>query len=46
MSTPLLHRAELAEVAKAGGDNTVLWLQGQDEKQILAELEEIAGAVF
>ncbi len=39
-------RAELAELARAGADNTVLWLQGQDEKEVLSELEQLAGAIF
>ena len=39
-------RAELAELAQAGADNTVLWLQGKDEKEILSELEQLAGAIF
>lgn len=37
---------EVAEVAKAGGDNVVLWLNGQSQAAILAELEELAGALF
>jgi probable F420-dependent oxidoreductase len=39
-------RADLAEVAKAGASNTILWLTGNDEKEILAELEDLAGALF
>ena len=39
-------KSELAEVAKAGADNALLWLTGNDEKEILAELEDIAGALF
>ncbi len=39
-------RAELAELAQAGADNTILWLEGKDEKEILSELEQLAGAIF
>ena len=39
-------KSELKEVAKAGGDNTILWLMGKDEKEILAEIEDIAADVF
>jgi alkanesulfonate monooxygenase SsuD/methylene tetrahydromethanopterin reductase-like flavin-dependent oxidoreductase (luciferase family) len=39
-------RAELAELAAAGANNTVLWLDGKDEKEILSELEQLAGAIF
>lgn len=34
--------AEVAELEKAGADNVVVWLDGKDEKEILAELEELA----
>ncbi|MBI4693992.1 MAG: LLM class F420-dependent oxidoreductase [Gammaproteobacteria bacterium] len=36
----------LAEIAKAGAQNAVIWLQGGDEKSVLAELEALAAAVF
>ena len=39
-------RSELAEIAKAGANNTILWLTGNDEKEILAELGDLAGAIF
>lgn len=39
-------RAELAEVAKAGAHGIVLWLNGQDERALLAELAELAAGVF
>jgi len=38
--------AELSEMARAGADTAVLWLRGQDEKELLAELDELAAAVF
>ena len=38
--------AELAEVAKAGADNAVLWLKGESEDEILNELDELAGTLF
>ena len=38
--------AELREMARAGADTAVLWLRGQDEKELLAELDELAAAVF
>ena len=38
--------AELGEMARAGADTAVLWLRGQDEKELLAELDELAAAVF
>ena len=37
---------ELAEVAKAGADNTVLWLKGKNEKELIAEMKELAAAIF
>ncbi len=37
---------EVAEVEKAGADNLVLWLQGQDEASILAELDTLAGELL
>ena len=37
---------ELAEIAKAGAKNAVIWLKGEDEKAVLAELEELAAAIF
>ena len=39
-------RPELVQAAQAGADNTILWLQGNDEKEILAELDEVAGNIF
>jgi probable F420-dependent oxidoreductase len=39
-------RKELAEVARAGADNAVLWLRGGTEQEVLADLEALAGAVF
>ena len=39
-------KSELAEVAKVGTDNALLWLTGNDEKEILVELEDLAGAIF
>ena len=38
--------AELDELGKAGADNVVLWLDGQNEQDLLAELEELAGTVL
>ena len=38
--------ADLREAAKAGATNTVIWLQGTDQKAVLAELDELAGAIF
>lgn len=37
---------ELAEVAKAGAGGAVLWIQGQNETEIVAELTELAAAIF
>jgi len=37
---------ELAEVAAAGANGVVLWLQGQSEAAIVAELQELAGRIF
>ncbi len=37
---------DLAEVAKAGADATVIWLRSTEQKTMLAELEDLAGAVF
>ena len=39
-------RAELAEVAKAGANGVVLWIQGQSEAEIVAELKALAASVF
>jgi probable F420-dependent oxidoreductase len=38
--------SELTEVARAGADNVVLWLKGNDEQALLAELDEMAAALF
>lgn len=38
-------KSDLSQLEKAGADNTVLWLQGKDEKSTLAELEDLAGAL-
>ena len=38
--------SEVAEAEKAGADNIVLWLGSEDEKSILAELEELAAEVL
>lgn len=37
---------EIADAEKAGADNVVLWLQGQDEQAIVAELEDLAGELL
>ena len=37
---------ELAEVAKAGANGAVLWIQGKNEQAIVAELKDLAGAIF
>ena len=37
---------EVAELSKSGADNIVLWLQGQSEAALMAELEELAGNLF
>ena len=39
-------RSELTEAAAAGANNTIVWLQGNDEKEILAELGELAATIF
>jgi probable F420-dependent oxidoreductase len=39
-------REELAELAEAGADAVVIWLQGMDQEAIVAELDNLAGAVF
>ncbi len=39
-------RGELAEVASAGANGAVLWLNGANEQEILEELGELARAVF
>lgn len=38
--------ADIREAAKAGADNAVIWLQGKDQKQLLAELETLAAEYF
>ncbi len=38
--------SELKDVASAGADNVVLWLRGQDEKELVQELEDMAAALF
>lgn len=39
-------RTEMAEFAKAGATGAVLWLNGTNEKEVLADLAELAAAVF
>ncbi|MGE0486438.1 MAG: LLM class F420-dependent oxidoreductase [Gammaproteobacteria bacterium] len=39
-------RAEIAEVARAGADSVVLWLDGQDNEATEAEMAELAGSLF
>ena len=39
-------RAELAEVAKAGADSVVLWLDGQDNDAVKEEMRALAGNLF
>lgn len=38
--------SELAEVAKAGANGAVLWLQGHNETELVAELKELAAEIF
>ena len=38
--------AELAHVAKSGANGVVLWIQGHNEADILAELKELAAQIF
>lgn len=38
--------SEVSQVAKAGANNLVIWLQGQNEAEILAELEDLAGELL
>jgi probable F420-dependent oxidoreductase len=38
--------AEMAELAKTGANGAVIWLQGTSEAALVAELKELAGAVF
>ena len=38
--------AELAEVAKTGANGVVLWIQGQSEAGIVAELKALAASIF
>lgn len=37
---------ELADIAKAGANNVVLWIKGDTESEVLEDLEQIASAVF
>ena len=37
---------EIDELAKAGADGVVIWLQGGDEQSLVSELEDLAGSVF
>tara|TARA_Y100000590_G_scaffold421820_1_gene525896 strand:+ start:181 stop:1122 length:942 start_codon:yes stop_codon:yes gene_type:complete len=37
---------ELADIAKAGANNVVLWIKGDTEDEVLEDLEQIASAVF
>ncbi len=39
-------RSDLKALAAAGADNAVLWLQGDSESALLAELEALAGEAF
>ncbi|MGE3774835.1 MAG: TIGR03619 family F420-dependent LLM class oxidoreductase [Gammaproteobacteria bacterium] len=39
-------KTDIATLAKAGADNVVLWLQGENEAAILQELETLAAEVF
>jgi len=39
-------KRDIGTLADAGADNVVLWLQGQSEAAILAELEALAAEVF
>lgn len=47
-SPPMCFRkaSDVAEVQKAGADNLLLWLMGEDEASILSELEDLAGEVL
>lgn len=38
--------SEVSQLEKAGADNVVIWLQGQNEAETLAELEDLAGALL
>lgn len=39
-------KSDITQLEKAGADNTVLWLQGEDEKAIIAELEDLAATLL
>ena len=39
-------RSELAEMAKAGADGAVIFPFAMEEKEMLAEIEDLAGAIF
>ena len=41
MTVPLMHA-----LAAAGADNVVIWLQGNNEADIVAELAELAADLF
>jgi len=38
--------SEVSQLEKAGANNVVIWLQGQNEADTLAELEDLAGALL
>ena len=38
--------AEMAELAKTGANGAVIWLRGHNEAELIAELKELASAVF
>lgn len=39
-------KAELKAIADTGANGSVIWLQGQNTQEIVAELEDLAGDVF
>lgn len=38
--------SEVAELEKTGADTVVIWLDGQDEKELLSELDELASELL
>ena len=38
--------SDVSQLEKAGTDNVVIWLQGNDEAEICAELEDLAGTLM
>ncbi len=38
--------SEVSQLEKAGADNLVIWLRGQNQQELLAELEDLAGALL